>query len=407
MSFSKRSFLSLIAAGFAATSITASADPFEFQAVDLLLGVQVTSGSGTSQNVFFNLGTTMSFRDGTNPEILGNISQELVNNYGNDWFTRADLRFGVAGLRSQFDDEIAPPAPGEDSGQTWYVSRAAAAPGSATLRPALSENALQLGGSRFKSLAGIFIQGSLSDRLQKTPSGATVLDETEQAVRWNNSWAKWNPSTNSAFNIWSGGIENNLGKGGSRVLVDVQRAVPNVQATYVVSIAIESDGTIRAVKPSTAASAFATWVSSFPALVNSTTAADRTAAGDFDKDGVTNIREFAFGGSPVSPSDNGQEQIRSVDANADTLRDFTNTIEIRSGATFAASGNKLTATIDGITYTIEGSLDLVTFNSTVSEVSPTLGTGTPKTGYVFKTFRLNAGNGLTGKGFIRAGAALN
>ena len=182
---------------------------------------------------------------------------------------------------------------------------------------------------------------------------------------------------------------------------------PNQIGTYVVSIAIGSDGTVSAVEPTTSLPAFATWVSSFPALVNSTTAADRTAAGDFDKDGVTNIREFAFGGSPVSPSDNGQEQIRSVDANADTLRDFTTTIEVRSGATFAASGNKLTATIDGITYTIEGSLDLVTFNSPVSEVSPTLGTGTPKTGYVFKTFRLNAGNGLTGKGFIRAGAALN
>jgi hypothetical protein len=141
--------------------------------------------------------------------------------------------------------------------------------------------------------------------------------------------------------------------------------------------------------------------------VSSPNAADRTPAGDFDKDGIPNIREFAFGGSPVSASDNGQEQIRTVDANSDTLRDYTLTVEVRSGANFTASGNKLTATVDGITYTIEGSLDLVTFESPVSEVTPTLGTGSPKAGYVFKTFRLNAGNGLTGKGFIRAGASAN
>lgn len=65
-----------------------------------------------------------------------------------------------------------------------------------------------------------------------------------------------------------------------------------------------------------------------------------------------------------------------------------------------------TATQDGVIYTIEGSLDLATFESAVSEVTPTLGTGTPKAGYVFKTFRLNASAGLNGKGFIRAGAAV-
>jgi hypothetical protein len=45
----------------------------------------------------------------------------------------------------------------------------------------------------------------------------------------------------------------------------------------------------------------------------------------------------------------------------------------------------------------------VDWNSPVSEVAPA--SGTPSAGYVLKTFRLNAGEGLTGKGFIRAGVA--
>ena len=92
-----------------------------------------------------------------------------------------------------------------------------------------------------------------------------------------------------------------------------------------------------------------------------------------------------------------------MDANSDSLNDITLTLEVRSGATFSASGNDLvSAAIDGVSYRIEGSTDLASWDSTVSAVSPTLGSGSPSTGYVFKTFRLNAGNGLAGKGFLRA-----
>ena len=388
--------------------VAVSAAPLDFAPADTLLAVQATGGTGSNKNILVNLGSSVSFRDGTNPIVLGNIAADLSAAFGSNWFSRTDLKFGVYANRTNIRTGT---VTGNDDGpRVAYVSRAASNPGTSESWGTFSSNGLSFATTGFAGVKGLFLaENYLQPRLEitATTTNATVLFQPDQGERWLNSWTAYNPADGPSFNTWIGGVENSFGQGGNRVLVDVQRVAPAVEATYVVSIAIESDGTIRAVKPSTTASAFETWVSSFPALVNSTTAADRTAAGDFDKDGVTNIREFAFGGSPVSPSDNGQEQIRSVDANADTLRDFTTTIEVRSGATFAASGNKLTATIDGITYTIEGSLDLVTFNSTVSEVSPTLGTGTPKTGYVFKTFRLNAGNGLTGKGFIRAGAALN
>ena len=78
-------------------------------------------------------------------------------------------------------------------------------------------------------------------------------------------------------------------------------------------------------------------------------------------------------------------------------------MEVRSGATFAASGNDLVSgLVDELTYRIEGSTDLVNWDSAVSEVIPQIGSGSPSSGYVLKTFRLNGGNGLVGKGFLRA-----
>ena len=395
------------------SAVSAVPVAFAFAPSDTLLAVQATSGTGSTKNILVNLGSSTAFRDGTNPTVLGNIATDLTNTFGSTWFTRTDLSFGVYANRTNSRTDNG--SGSDDTARVVYVSRAASTPNSSMSWGTYGINSLSSATTFFDGVKGIFQEIPPSGvpyfepRLQITPSttNATILVMADQSERWLNSWTAYNPLGGPSFSTWTGGIENNFGQSGTRVLVDLQRVAPTVAATYVVSIAIESDGTIRAVRPSVTSTPFETFVNSFPALVSSPNAADRTAAGDFDKDTRTNVNEFAFGGSPVSGSDNGQQQLRNVDANADTLRDFTQTVEVRSGATFTPSGNKLTATVDGITYTIEGSLDLVTFNSAVSEVSPTLGTGTPKTGYVFKTFRLNAGNGLTGKGFIRAGAQLN
>lgn len=389
------------------------AEDFAFTRNDLLLAVRATGGSGTTTNIYFNLGSTMSFRDGTNPTNLGNIDADLRAEFDDNWFTRTDLRFGVAGNRSALTDTIDPPntSIGEDSGRVWYIGRPAASPGAAVLRPSMTGNSLSSAATNYSGLKRIFLepQTFLEAPLQKTASGAAILKQSEQSTRWQTSWSQLVPASDAspAFTQFTGGVQATFGQSGSQVVLDVHRMVGGQRGTYVTSIVIGSDGSIRALEPGTTSTPFDTWVATFPELVNSTNPADRSPTGDFDKDGRNNTNEFAFGGSPVSASDNGQEQIRTVDANSDTLRDYTLTVEVRSGANFTASGNKLTATVDGITYTIEGSLDLVTFESAVSEVTPTLGTGSPKTGYVFKTFRLNAANGLTGKGFIRAGASVN
>jgi hypothetical protein len=64
--------------------------------------------------------------------------------------------------------------------------------------------------------------------------------------------------------------------------------------------------------------------------------------------------------------------VKFVDTDGDTLRELTLTIEVRSGAPFCRSGNDLVASVDGISYRLEGSLDLVSFDSAVLAVNPHL-----------------------------------
>ena len=179
--------------------------------------------------------------------------------------------------------------------------------------------------------------------------------------------------------------------------------VPGVSrvGSYEGTIVIGADGNVSFVTTSGSTSPFTTWIDSYnPPLTNP---ADRAESADPDGDGATNLEEFGFAGHPANGSDNGTGQVLTVDANGDSQQDLTLTLQVRSGATFSPAGNDLvSAPVDDVVYRIEGSTDLATWDSAVSEVAPALGSGAPKAGYVFKTFRLNAGNGLPGKGVLRA-----
>ncbi len=147
--------------------------------------------------------------------------------------------------------------------------------------------------------------------------------------------------------------------------------------------------------------AFGAWIDTFPTLATE----QKLPTADPDYDGHSNLAEFAFAGNPTSPTDNGQRQLRTTDANNDSLPDLTLTLEVRAGTTFTADGPDLVSPpVDGITYRIEGSTDLSDFTSPVTEVIPHLGTGSAKSGYTFRTFRLSAANGLPNQGFLRASA---
>ena len=70
----------------------------------------------------------------------------------------------------------------------------------------------------------------------------------------------------------------------------------------------------------------------------------------------------------------------------------------------AFTGSPLAASVDGVTYTIQGSTNLSDFTTTVLPVDPVVpGTLPPAgTGYSYRSFILDGSNGLPAKGFLRA-----
>lgn len=145
---------------------------------------------------------------------------------------------------------------------------------------------------------------------------------------------------------------------------------------------------------------FEAWLAaSYPALV----APDNDPGDDPDNDGATNFEEFAFSGNPTSGADQGARRV-AIDNVAGTDH-LTLTLALRTGATFNGSG-PLTATIDGIDYSVRGSTDLAAFTTAVSEI-PAITTGLPPaaTGYSYRTFRITDLVSVGPKAFLQALAA--
>ncbi|MGC4013455.1 MAG: autotransporter-associated beta strand repeat-containing protein [Luteolibacter sp.] len=80
---------------------------------------------------------------------------------------------------------------------------------------------------------------------------------------------------------------------------------------------------------------------------------------DPDNDGLNNLHEFAFGGDPLSGATGSR--IASSMSTVNTFRMLVLTVPVRNGAVFSGSPD-LSATVDGITYHIQASLDLSAWN---------------------------------------------
>jgi autotransporter-associated beta strand protein len=135
--------------------------------------------------------------------------------------------------------------------------------------------------------------------------------------------------------------------------------------------------------------------------------ADATPGGDPDGDGSNNLAEFGFRGNPLSGTDQGIVRNFTEDSgDPDSSKELILTIAIREGNADPFSGTPLQLAVAGVTYSVEGSTDLSTFNAAVTEVSPAFTTGLPDLSgdpdYEYRSFSLDASNGLTGKGFLRA-----
>jgi len=243
-----------LGAGIAMAGSSAMA-AFTFTDGDLILGFQATSGTGSDKNVFYNLGSGTAFRDNAGQGALGNIGGTLSSVYGSNWYERSDLFFGVVGnLNQNPTSGIGSRSPVDgDPSRTFYLSSATVAPGATLLIPGgtYSSSALGTAGNSVSSMEGIF------PTLTELASGAAVLDQTAQPVEWANSWSNYNPTPGAAFNTFTGGIQQSLGKAGDMTYVDIQRVLAtNTGAdpmgivgggTYMGTIGISNTGAILAI----------------------------------------------------------------------------------------------------------------------------------------------------------------
>jgi len=142
-------------------------------------------------------------------------------------------------------------------------------------------------------------------------------------------------------------------------------------------------------------------------ITNINPSADATATGDPDHDGVTNLTEYAFDGNPLNPADHGKVYLMIADSDfdGDTAKELLLTVAVRAGTPVFSAATSPTATSDGITYTIEGSLTLTGAPTKVNVVPSAVTAGLPDltgSGYEYRTFSLDGSNGLPSKGFLRA-----
>lgn len=160
----------------------------------------------------------------------------------------------------------------------------------------------------------------------------------------------------------------------------------------------ESTGTLSVTAH--VAQPFDTWISTyFPGETNPDIVGKDA---DPDGDGYDNLVEFALNGNPDNGADNGYHVLDIEDTNANSQKELTLTIAVRkAGGSPVFEGSPLSVTSDGVKYTIEGSLDLVFPTSSASEASPAAGPVGLPSDYEYRRFRLDASEGLSGKGFLR------
>ena len=254
----------LLAVG-AAIAASNAMGAFTFTNGDLILGFQATGGQGSTQNVFFNLGSPITYRNNPAVGLVGNINTTLTATYGANWYNRSDLWFGViANLNQQPTSGIGSRAQVDgDPSRTFYVSAPSATVASGALYEVGTYASASLGtaGTNLSGMEGFL------PTLPNLADGAAVLDQALNPVEWNNSWSKWNPfiagGQSGSFGTFAGGIQQNFGKAGSNTYVDLQRVLAtNTNAnptglvgggTYETTFAISSNGNISAIPEPSAA----------------------------------------------------------------------------------------------------------------------------------------------------------
>ena len=153
---------------------------------------------------------------------------------------------------------------------------------------------------------------------------------------------------------------------------------------------------------------FVEWIATYPSL----TGLDAARGADPDGDGMTNIQEFAFNSIPNNGAASGK--IRSSVETIASEKALVLTLPVRNGAVFSGVSPAISTLVDEqISYHIEGTNDLSTFDQAVSEVVPAASSGLPAldAGWSYRSFRLNGniggGTPRGPRGFLRSAVVDN
>jgi len=143
---------------------------------------------------------------------------------------------------------------------------------------------------------------------------------------------------------------------------------------------------------------FDSWIAGFD--FSAIPGADLSPAGDPDGDGENNLMEFALNGNPASPAVSGKLRSRIEEITGSQV--LVLTLPVREAAIFGGSPAK-SADVDGLSYVIEGTVDLNGFDQEVIEI-PASAEGMPELddGWTYRSFRLDGTLASHSKGFLRA-----
>ena len=179
-------------------------------------------------------------------------------------------------------------------------------------------------------------------------------------------------------------------------------ASPTSTTTYTLTVTDSLDVVQTDTVDVTVLVGFSAWA--YDNHLDGTLGKESGANDDPDKDGVTNLAEFAFDGDPLDPASRGKiYSSTAVPASRGPGKELILTVAVRK-TTPAAVWSSPTHSVDGLSYTIEGSSQLTFPDGTVLPVDPYI-TGSMAAltdGYEYQSFVLVGSSGLTAKGFLRA-----
>ena len=395
-------FRNFIVSSILALSSFTHAANFQFTNGDLILGIQASGGTGTTQNIFFNLGSGTGIRNTPSKGKVGNIKGTLDQVFGADWYSREDVWFGVVGnLNGNPTSGVGSRSPVDgDPSRTFYVSKAASTPGSGFLygNNTFTSSALGTAGSALQGvefmITGDTSQGNTNDPLPARPDGTAILDQT-QVVEWFNSWTKWNPiaagGQAGAFNTFTGGIQQTFGKGGNATYVDIQRILATNSGanptgvvgggTYVTTLAISSNGDITLTKAATS-SPVISFAGAPSALSTSVGSASTTSSFSVSgADMTAGITVTAPTGFEVSTSSNASFSSNITVGTSGTINSTPVYVRIPASASSGNYTGNITLSSTGatsknipVTGTVTAPTPVISVSGSLSALNTTYGT---------------------------------